>query len=362
MAVLHHQPSFLDGQQSALVGAHGLHHPDEQAAHDLARVEGAGHVGHHLDAVLEALGELAVERAHPLLGTFALGDVAADHGRDDVAAETLLGGRQLGREGGSILAQSLGLEGILAPDRDAVWDQALDAFPQHVGGRAAEDALGALVEERQAAFAVEAEDAVRRQVEDALEPGFGLGPAPLRGLQLAPGLAQLHLAQLLGLPAHGLGLVEELDEDPHLGPQRMGLVGLEDEVGRAQLVAGLDVRLGAVEGRHEDDRHVLGVGPGSDQPGGLEAVQVAHAHVQQDQGEVLLEELAEGLPARPRADQPLAEGRQDAFQRDQVGRCVVYQQDGGRGDRFQVQVRSTAPAVQRRSSSISCSASTGLAM
>ncbi len=81
----------------------------------------------------------------------------------------------------------------------------------------AEEPLGALVEEHEPVLGVHREDPVRGEVEDVLEPGLGLGPAPLRLLQAPASLAELHLAQLVGLQAHRLRLLEEVDEDPDLG-------------------------------------------------------------------------------------------------------------------------------------------------
>jgi hypothetical protein len=80
-------------------------------------------------------------------------------------------------------------------------------------------------------------------------------------------------------------------------------------------------------GRQEDDRDVLRALTRLDQARGLEAVDPRHLNVEQDDGEVVEEELAQRLVARVRPDQRLIERLEDRLQREQVLRPVVDQQD-----------------------------------
>src|SRR4028118_800735 len=67
----------------------------------------------------------------------------------------------------------------------------------------------------------------------------------------------------------------------------------EDEVNRTLRVAIRDVDLVAREGRDEDDRRHLRLLPLPDQRGSLEPVHAGHPYVEQDDGKVLDEALAQ---------------------------------------------------------------------
>ena len=65
----------------------------------------------------------------------------------------------------------------------------------------------------------------------------------------------------------------------------------------------------------------------ADELGGGEAVEALHLHVEEDDGEVLLEQQAQRVVAGANRDQVLAEVRQDGLQGQEVGRLVVHQQN-----------------------------------
>jgi hypothetical protein len=86
------------------------------------------------------------------------------------------------------------------------------------------------------------------------------------------------------------------------------------------------LHLGHLRGE-EDDRDVPGARPGPDDAGGLQAVEAGHAHVEQDDGDVLAQQRAQGLLAGLGADQPLAQGLEHRAQRSQVLAVIVDEQD-----------------------------------
>ena len=119
----------------------------------------------------------------------------------------------------------------------------------------------------------------------------------------------------------------QVDEDRDLRPEDLRVERLHQVVHGARLVAPEDV-LGVLgDRRQEEDRD--GARPLSllDQLGGLEAVEPGHLDVQQDRREVVVEEVAERLLARVRADELRPERLQDRLERQQVLGPVVDEQD-----------------------------------
>jgi hypothetical protein len=125
------------------------------------------------------------------------------------------------------------------------------------------------------------------------------------------------------------GLAKELDEDHDLGLQDLRIERRQDVVHRAQRVPASGVRLVAV-GRDEDDRRVLGALPLAHQRRSLETVETRHVDVEQDDGELLPQQVPEGLPARVRADDFLVKLREDRRERQQLVPAVVDSQDADR--------------------------------
>src|SRR5690606_20596657 len=104
----------------------------------------------------------------------------------------------------------------------------------------------------------------------------------------ALGEAQLPLALLeaAGLLPCLLGLAVKLDEDGDRGAKDLRDDGSEDVVDSAEAVAAAGVDLVHVDGGDEDDWGVGGALPRADEPGGLEAVYIGHADVEDDGGEI----------------------------------------------------------------------------
>jgi hypothetical protein len=125
------------------------------------------------------------------------------------------------------------------------------------------------------------------------------------------------------------------------------------------------VRLRLRHGREEDDRRLLRPRPGADHLRRLEAIHDRHVHVEEDDGEVLLQERSQRLASGVRADEGLAEVAQDRFQRHELVRPVVDEQDadplvrrrrlqggvGGRELRFRRRALAHATLRYRRSGS-----------
>jgi hypothetical protein len=125
-------------------------------------------------------------------------------------------------------------------------------------------------------------------------------------------------------------LALEIAEDADLRAQDVGLERLEDVVDGASLVAlGHLADVGAHRGEEDDGRRAAALAP-ADVARGLEAVHTRHLHVEQNDGEVLLEQRLERLLARPRHAQAHAQRLEHRLERQQVLPPVVDEQDARR--------------------------------
>ena len=125
-------------------------------------------------------------------------------------------------------------------------------------------------------------------------------------LQLGGALGNAAL-QLAGEPLGLDGLPPELGEDADLGAEELGLDGHRHVVDGPGGIALEAVHVGEVHGGHEDDRGLPEAGMLADDLGQLEAVEVGHAHVHQDEGDLLLEQVLERLASRTGLDEVGAE-------------------------------------------------------
>jgi hypothetical protein len=146
-------------------------------------------------------------------------------------------------------------------------------------------------------------------------------------LALAAKLGELLLLELLRLTPKLLRLLMQLDEDRDLRAQDFRIERLEDVVDGAGGVAAEDLLLVLRDRGDEDDGHVLRPLALLDQRGGLEAVELGHLDVQQDDRDVVVQKLAQRVLARVGVEEVLAEWIQDALEREQVLRPVVDEQD-----------------------------------
>ncbi len=151
----------------------------------------------------------------------------------------------------------------------------------------------------------------------------------------------------------------------HLGPHRQ-----LDVVHRAQRVAARDAGFEVGERRHEDDRRVRRAGAATDESGGLEAVELRHADVEQDHRELLAQQRAQRFGAGVRGDDAVVAVGEDRFEREQLVGAVVDQQHVDRRRRARLELGahgalregSRYRCSQLRSWATRWSASTGLAM
>jgi len=82
-----------------------------------------------------------------------------------------------------------------------------------------------------------------------------------------------------------------------------------------------------MDGGNEDDRGALKARMFADHRRQLEAVELGHANVHEDDGNVMLEEVFERLFGRGGLDQPLAQLGENRLVAQELGRLVVDQQD-----------------------------------
>src|SRR6266508_2247454 len=156
----------------------------------------------------------------------------------------------------------------------------------------------------------------------------------LVGLRLGEkAIPLLALASQLG----ELLLLVQLDEDGDLGAQDLRAERLEDVVDRAGRIAPEDLLLVLRDGRDEDDRNVLRPFALLDQRSGLEAVELRHLDVEQDDRDVVLQELAEGVHTGVGIKKVLVERLEDPLEGEEVLGAIVDEED----------VRHQAPVVSR---------------
>src|SRR4051794_34060664 len=125
-------------------------------------------------------------------------------------------------------------------------------------------------------------------------------------------------------------LLVEVDEHAHLRAQHVRVERLKEVVDGADRVAAEDLLALLVDGGQEDDRDVLRALALLDQLGGLESVHPRHLDVEQNHGEVVVQQAAQRLLARGRAHGPQAERLQHRLEGQQVLGLVVDEQDARR--------------------------------
>ncbi len=132
----------------------------------------------------------------------------------------------------------------------------------------------------------------------------------------------------LGVP----GMPKQVDEDAHLGAQGIGIDGLADEIHGTECVRLRGLFCGGLVPGDEDDRHVAGCLPASDEAGGLEAVHAGHADIQEDARAFIVQEVPQAFFAGAGENQSRAEIFKGAFKGDQiVGPIIDQNYSGGAG-------------------------------
>ena len=123
------------------------------------------------------------------------------------------------------------------------------------------------------------------------------------------------------------GLAIELGEDADLGAQHLRHDRHRHIVDRAHLVAAQLIDVGQMDRRDEDHRDLLEARMLADHRGELEAVELRHADVHQDDRDLVLEQMLQRLLAGRGLDQVLAQLAQDHLIGQQLRGLVVDQQD-----------------------------------
>ena len=141
-----------------------------------------------------------------------------------------------------------------------------------------------------------------------------------------PLLGDVALTQELALPLQLSGLPVQLDEDCDLRAKHFRIERLEEVVDGTRGVAAEHVPLLLRDRGQEDDRNRLRPFALLDQLRRVEPVESRHLDVEQDAGEVVVEQRPERLLAGVRADEVLTERLQDRAQGDEVLLVVVDEQ------------------------------------
>ena len=128
-------------------------------------------------------------------------------------------------------------------------------------------------------------------------------------------------------PLQLTGLAIEFGEHLDLGAQDFRHHRHRNVVDRAHLVAAQPVDIADLDRRDEYHRGLLEAGMFADHRGEFEAVEFRHADVDQDDGDVVLEQEFERFAPRGRRDQVLAELLQDDFIGEQLCRLIVHQKN-----------------------------------
>jgi hypothetical protein len=120
--------------------------------------------------------------------------------------------------------------------------------------------------------------------------------------------------------------LEEFNESRHLCSQDYRQQGLHEEVHGPQHVRLLDRCTVGFVGRLEDDRDMPGFLSASDELRRLKSVQAGHLHVEQNDGELALQQLTQRLLTGLRLHQGQVESFKDSPERKAIGRFVIDQQ------------------------------------
>ncbi len=150
---------------------------------------------------------------------------------------------------------------------------------------------------------------------------LGIGARQLGGALLDPLLEPS--VEPLELPR----LAIELGEDAHLRAQQLRHDRHGHIVDPARLVTLEAVEIGERDGGDEDDRRRLEARMVADHRRQLEAVELGHAHVDEDDGDVVLEQMREGLSRRLGRDEVLAQLLENRLVAEQLRALVVDQED-----------------------------------
>ena len=150
----------------------------------------------------------------------------------------------------------------------------------------------------------------------------GHGEARMRYFQLVGALADPELEVRIEL-FKLLGLAEQLDEDPHLGAQQFRNDGDRYIVDGAKLIAPQAIHVGHLDGGDEDDSRLAEARVIADDLGKLKTVEIRHDDIDQNDRDLMLEELLQGLVRGAGPDDLFVQLLQDRFDAQQLRGLIV---------------------------------------
>jgi hypothetical protein len=118
-------------------------------------------------------------------------------------------------------------------------------------------------------------------------------------------------------------LLVEVDEEAHLRDEDVGIDRLEEEVDRAGPVAARDLARRRVPRRDDQDREQPAAREALEARRGLEAVDLGHAEVEDDEREIHPGSELDRFEPASHGDDRLPERFERCFQRQEIGRAVV---------------------------------------
>ena len=200
-------------------------------------------------------------------------------------------------------------------------DQNLDGLTEQIPGHMPENSLRRRICRLNQPQGIDGDDGV--------VGGFQDGPHPLLPFQ----------QRMVG-PFQRPRLAVQLDEHRHLRPQNLRNHRDAHVIDCTDLVAADAIEIRGVDGSDEDDRRLGEARMFANQGGGLEAVHAWHVDVQQNDGNLFLQQDFEGLISRPGAQQILAKPRQHRLVSEQLLRLIVHQKYVERVGRYHSHVLS----------------------
>ena len=147
-----------------------------------------------------------------------------------------------------------------------------------------------------------------------------------RGLKFRGSLGDATLELLIELLELSR-LAIELGENLDLGAQNLGNDWHRHVIDGPHLIGAQAIDVRQMDGRDEDDRGALEPRMLADHRRQLEAVELRHAHVDEDDRNLLLEQVFQRFLGRSGFDQPLVQPGEDGLIAQELGRLVVDQQD-----------------------------------
>ena len=300
---------------------------------------GAGSDDQRFHRVIDAFPQRERNRLHAQVSGFDLGDI--EHVVHDGEERFARGPDEL--EIFALLGAELGLQRNLSEADDRVQRRAdlVAHVGQEVGLRPVRF-LGRLLGDQQLRFGALAHAHFAAQpVVSRDQAGGALADLDLE-VVLRPEQVPLRTPVQDQLGCQVGALAVQVDEDRHLGLEHLRIHGLHDVVDGADPVAAL--RPFGVLARRAQEQYgsVAGALEPADQRGGLEAVHLGHAHIEQDEREGGLQDRAQRLaPGGSGHDRAVGPGQQRLESLEAV-RLVIDDEDVGGGGIGQGAHRSAA--------------------